>query len=123
MTDPLHKAAWMALESLKWYVEEDDVIESMAGNEPWVEGKRRAENAIKELRQALAQPKQKPLTQDLDAPLTINGVALYPKKEWVGLTDADIKEGADLSRLYPDQFEPVARWAESKLKEKNHGNL
>jgi hypothetical protein len=42
-----------------------------------------------------------------------------PQKEWVGLTDADIKEGADLSRLYRDQFEPVARWAESILKEKN----
>jgi hypothetical protein len=41
------------------------------------------------------------------------------KREWVGLTDADIKEGADLSRLYRDQFEPVARWAESILKEKN----
>jgi hypothetical protein len=40
-------------------------------------------------------------------------------REWVGLTDEDIKEGADLSRLYKDQFEPVARWAESILKEKN----
>jgi hypothetical protein len=45
------------------------------------------------------------------------------KREWVGLTDADIKEGADLSRLYQDQFEPVARWAESKIKEKNHGAI
>lgn len=51
----------------------------------------------------------------------VNYYTAPPK--WVGLTDADIKEGADLSRLYPDQFEPVARWAESKLKEKNHGAI
>jgi hypothetical protein len=30
------------------------------------------------------------LTQDLEAPLTINGVPLYPKTEWVGLTADEI---------------------------------
>ena len=57
MTD-LQKAAEAALEALDWYVKEDDVIESMAGNEPWVEGKRNAEKAIQTLRQAIAQPEQ-----------------------------------------------------------------
>ena len=32
----LEKAARMALASLEWYVENDDVIESMPGNEFWV---------------------------------------------------------------------------------------
>jgi hypothetical protein len=30
-------------ECLKWYVNEDDVIEDMVGNEYWVTGKRKAE--------------------------------------------------------------------------------
>ena len=41
------------------------------------------------------------------------------RPEWVGLTKEDIKEGVNASRLYEDQFEPVALWVEAKLKEKN----
>jgi hypothetical protein len=33
-------------EALAWYVEEDDVVEDMPGNEPWVAGKRRAQAAL-----------------------------------------------------------------------------
>lgn len=39
-----------AMEALKWYVEEDDVIEGMAGNEFWVDGKNRALSAIGAIR-------------------------------------------------------------------------
>jgi hypothetical protein len=38
-----------------------------------------------------------------------------PKREWVGLTDADWKELA-----YDTEFFAGAAWAEAKLKEKNH---
>jgi hypothetical protein len=31
----------------------------------------------------------KTLTQDIDAPLTLNGVALWPKRPWVGLTEEE----------------------------------
>ena len=32
--------------ALQWYVDTDDVIESMAGNEPWIEGKHKAQAAL-----------------------------------------------------------------------------
>ena len=51
---PIHiKAMQMALEALQWYVDEEDVVESMPGNEPWAEGKQRAESAIAALQNAL----------------------------------------------------------------------
>ena len=57
---------------------------------------------------------------DLEAPLTVNGVPLYPKKEWVGLTDSDIAQtmhgSVEGSNMLPYQF---ARAIEAKLKEKN----
>jgi hypothetical protein len=67
------------------------------------------------------------LTQDLEAPLTINGVPLYPKTEWVSLTDEEIQ---DLSYLSQKIDESNAAWfdrwgfaraVEAKLKGKNHG--
>ena len=45
-----------AIDALEWYVEEDDVIEGMEGNERWVEGKRIAESVIEALRTELAKP-------------------------------------------------------------------
>lgn len=60
----LEQAARQALEALEWYVEEDDVMEAMPGNEPWVEGKRNAEKSITALREALEQCAQN--TEDED---------------------------------------------------------
>ena len=56
------------------------------------------------------------MTQDLDAPLTLNGVALYPKREWVGLTDSEV----DNIVAYP--WGETKNWikaVEAALKEKN----
>ena len=53
--------------------------------------------------------------QDLDAPLTLNGVALYPKREWQGLTDDEI---ALINADYPHP-QGFAKAIEAKLKEKN----
>jgi hypothetical protein len=77
--------------------------------------------AIAAIKKALAQPAQEPVAQDLDAPLTLNGVALYPQRPWVGLTDEE------RGKVYADW-----RWSdgktsnlalceaiEAKLKEKN----
>ena len=43
----------------------------------------------------LSKTQRKQLTQELNAPLTLNGVALYPQSEWVGLTDEEIAEERD----------------------------
>jgi hypothetical protein len=60
---------------------------------------------------------------DLEAPLTINGVPLYPKREWVGMTD---EEGAEIwgnahdidgNRLITPK--EIVKQIEAKLKEKN----
>ena len=72
----------MALDALKWYVEEDDVIEDMVGNEPWVEGKRDAESSIEELRAELAKPEPEPIGYFID----------YGRAEWV---EHDLKQLAD----------------------------
>jgi hypothetical protein len=44
-----------------------------------------------------------------------------PKREWVGLTDEEIAEGAKESWVDSQAFESAVWWAESKLKEKNGG--
>ena len=44
-----------------------------------------------------------------------------PKREWVGLTDEEIAEGAKQSWVDKQAFESVAWWAEEKLKDKNRG--
>jgi hypothetical protein len=56
------------------------------------------------------------LTQDLEAPLTINGVPLYPKKAWVGLTDEEVNE---LVARFKRYAYVLLREVEAKLKEKN----
>jgi hypothetical protein len=65
-----------------------------------------------------ARPMNKPwhLELDLEAPLTVNGVPLYPKREWVGLTHDEVNawELPDS----PTVFE-FAQFIEAKLKEKN----
>jgi len=60
----------------------------------------------------------KTLTQDIDAPLTLNGVALWPKRPWVGLTDEEIA-AFDWSHAVVDA--ECVRAIEAKLKEKNNG--
>jgi hypothetical protein len=42
------------------------------------------------------------------------------KREWVGLTDDDIKQGKKESWVSEQAFESVAWWAEAKLREKNN---
>jgi hypothetical protein len=100
-----------------------------------------AYDTVEALRQALAQPEQKPVawmyewdgrinftTTDqrfVEAahPHFVKSTPLYtapPKREWVGLTDADIAKAmhgsVEGSNMLPYQF---ARAIESKLKEKN----
>ena len=41
------------------------------------------------------------------------------QKEWVGLTDEEIAEGAKQSWVDKQAFESAVWWAEAKLKEKN----
>ena len=55
------------------------------------------------------------LKQDLNAPLTLNGVALYPQRTWVGLTG---QEKAWMASVSLDTHDAVHR-TEAKLKEKN----
>jgi hypothetical protein len=47
------EALRLALEALERYVNEDEVIEGMRGNEPWVETKRIGEKAITAIKAAL----------------------------------------------------------------------
>jgi hypothetical protein len=75
----------------------------------------------------LSKEQRKPLVQDLDAPLTLNGVPLYtaPPKQWVGLTEEEIQNLGYLSEKFDaSNSEWFDRWGfaraiEEKLKEKN----
>lgn len=88
----------------------------------WWETSAGAEFGAKKLKYILgllAQPAQrKPLMQDLDAPLTLNGVALYPQRPWVGLTD---EEHITLHDKFVDTdcYGLLIDAVEAKLKEKN----
>ena len=53
---------------------------------------------------------------DLDAPLTLNGVPLYPKRTWVGLTKDEIET---LSYKAEGNTWAAVELAAAKLKEKN----
>jgi len=122
MTD-LRKAAEMALVALEWYVNEDDVIESMAGNEPWVEGKRNAEKSIQALRQALAQPEQEPVVGMFEEKLPDQNPPPWSrsyrlKRDWVGLTDDDF----NVKQVCEFDVVRFAKYIEAKLKEKNSGS-
>ena len=65
----------------------------------------------------LSKTQRKQLTQELNAPLTLNGVALYPQRPWVGLM------GNEINALSPFYVEPsthdMIRAAEAILKGKN----
>mgnify|MGYP000517670396 CR=1 FL=1 len=102
-----------------------------------------SDKAIEALRAALAQPEPKPvawmLTELDGTPLIDCGdlvvkqrpvlvsdktdcIPLYtapPQREWVGLTDEEIREGNRESWVTTQAWESAVWWAESKLKEKN----
>jgi hypothetical protein len=65
----------------------------------------------------------KTLTQDIDAPLTLNGVALWPKRPWVDLTDEQIDVIYEQHHNQYGECESpnfgYERAIEAKLKEKN----
>jgi hypothetical protein len=46
-------------------------------------------------------------------------IAMMKQREWVGLTDEDIAEGAKQSWVDKQAFESAVWWAEAKLKENN----
>jgi hypothetical protein len=58
---------------------------------------------------------KKMLEPDDEAPLTLNGVALYTRREWAGLTDEDWAAVGDM----PDTFDQGVAWAAARLKERN----
>ena len=51
----------------------------------------------------------------------LNAAGFYKKKEWVGLTDAEIDEGNKQSWVTKQAWESAVWWASEKLKEKNNG--
>ena len=70
----------------------------------------------------LSKEQRKPLVQDLDAPLTLNGVPLYtaPPKQWVGLTDEELKPLCDENPIMFGAYTvDFIQAIEAKLKEKN----
>ena len=69
---------------------------------------------------------REPPTQDLSAPLTVNGVPMYPQREWQVLTENEIKhlwyEACQTNlELTSQLIVHLARNIEAKLKEKNNG--
>ena len=71
----------------------------------------------------LSKTQRKQLTQELNAPLTLNGVALYPQSEWVGLTEEEVRgcyahvEGVTVSEAVI--LMSVVRITQAMLKGKN----
>ena len=110
MTDLQEKAMRMALEALVILPKHPDTTKDALGI---------LDNAIKALRQALAQPEQNPVDKNmtLACPSYLHGYTAPPKREWVGLTDDDIAEirrnGAH--SISDKDFRAI----EAKLKEKN----
>ena len=96
----------------------------------------RMQEEIDELRQALAQQEQEPvawLWKNIDGHQVLTDdpdyadgtwTPLYtapPKKEWVGLTDADKQEAFDETQEASGGFWEFADYLDAKLKEKNGG--
>ena len=48
-----------------------------------------------------------------------SGTLAQPEKEWIGLTDEEIREGNRQSWVTIQGWESAVWWAEEKLKEKN----
>ena len=114
-----------------------DMLENNYPLEPEAEeaaaGLRRLHEENEQLRQALAQPEQEPVAwQDPQYKTLIEPHKAHPdwiplytaplKREWVGLTDEDLKPLCDEWRImYGGYVDDFARAIEAKLKEKNHG--
>jgi len=84
----------------------------------------RCAEAITAIKEALAQPEQKPDIYPEEAyEMGLEAIAYYaapPQRTWVGLTGEDfsaIKFSVEMR--FPAEFRAGARWAEAKLKEKN----
>ena len=61
---------------------------------------------------------REPPTQDLSAPLTVNGVPMYPQREWQGLTEDEVQQLFGVGKV-DATFMEFTRAIEAKLKEKN----
>ena len=129
MTD-LRKAAEMALESWDFFFSQahPEVVDLMYGNE-WA---RIAKERTEALRQELAQPEQEPVgyvtIETISSWAKVPSIKWFkkptqgplytapPKREWVGLTDAEVEAW----RGNYDFFDSaLVREVEAKLKEKN----
>ena len=113
MTDPLRKAAEMALEFVDW----------LCGDDHSVKPKNNALKTREALRQALAMENFSEVNQEIEEALK------QPKREWVGLTDDEIIKCFDsvafgqveddlIINKHVNIFTAI-RSIEAKLKEKN----
>jgi hypothetical protein len=76
-------------------------------------------DALAALRQALEQPAN---WQEINCPCCGDLARAFPpapKREWVGLTVADIKQGFQESWVTEQAWQSAVWWAEERLKEKN----
>ena len=108
----LRKAAEMALKALEHIDWEDQSLSQVEAKEA--------------LRQALSQPEQEPVaytgngTAGREADVRPTGFFFQmPKREWVGLTNADKQEAFDETQEASGGFWEFADYLEAKLKEKN----
>jgi hypothetical protein len=128
MTD-LRQAAHQALEALEIYKGFIDDAHIIEGQWHWLDG---SDNAITTLRTALAQPEQGPVAKLFGTlPVYDTPPAAQPEqvdcprcghvcsqREWVGLTDDEILEAAQIDA--PDTWLFATAYAiEAKLKERN----
>jgi hypothetical protein len=135
MSRAIMQQAFDAFEDLKKSVTRDGTV-----SENWDAYYEKEYYALEALRQALAQPEQEPVAWllpeygDVLSASEADGTGIYnvplytapPRKEWVGLTDEEIKEVLDLN-VAPWSLSGVAlqhvmddaRALEAKLKEKN----
>ena len=89
-----------------------DALEDIFGKE------KKDVGAINALRQALEQPKRKPVTWMYSDAEGNNPVPLYtepPTREWVGLTDVEITDVANTAETYTESV----KLTEAALKELN----
>jgi hypothetical protein len=131
MTD-LRKAAEMALEALEMFCEHGAILRPIETKEALRQAlaMENFSEVNQELKQALAQPEQEPVIKNmtLACPSYLHGYTAPPKREWVGLTDEEIRDlrSWSVSRAGEDSGAPTsqhafARAIEAKLKEKNLG--
>ena len=109
----------------------DALERALSDDQPYIVS---CKQTVEALRAALAQPEPKPVafvvydseSNDIvwaEAGMHLKqNTPLYiapPQREWVGLTDEEIREGNKDSWVTRQAWESAAWWAEAKLKEKN----